>query len=182
MLRPFEDMAFALPVGRVSPIVETAYGFHIIRVDRAQPSEVKARHILIRPKVDSADVARAKVEADSVRAALDHGANFDSLAAKHHDAVENVVLPDLPRDSLPPAYATATADKSANAIVGPFAIPDQANNLDKFVVLRITAATPAGDYPEDEARQVLRQQLGEAKTARRLLDSLRKQTYVSLRL
>ncbi|AHG91282.1 SurA domain-containing protein [Gemmatirosa kalamazoonensis] len=182
MLRPFEDMAFALPVGRVSPIVETAYGFHIIRVDRAQPSEVKARHILIRPKIDSADVVRAKLEADSVRAALDKGANFDSLVTKHHDPIENVVLPDLPRDSVPAAYSQAIGTQGANAIVGPFALPDLTNNLTKYVVLRVTAATPAGDYPEDEARQVLRQQIGEAKTARRLLDSLRKQTYVAIKL
>jgi peptidyl-prolyl cis-trans isomerase SurA len=182
MLRPFEDMAFALPVGRVSPIVETAYGFHIIRVDRAQPSEVKARHILIRPKIDSADVKRAKLEADSVRAALDKGANFDSLVTKHHDPVENAVLPDLPRDSIPAAYSTAIGTAGSGSIVGPFPIPDAANNLTKYVVLRVTAATPAGDYPEDEARQVLRQQLGEAKTARRLLDSLRKQTFVTTKL
>jgi peptidyl-prolyl cis-trans isomerase SurA len=182
MLRPFEDMAFALPVGRVSPIVETAYGFHIIRVDRAQPSEVKARHILIRPKIDSADVARAKLEADSVRAALDKGANFDSLVTKHHDPIENAVLPDLPRDSIPAAYSTAIGTAGAGAIVGPFPIPDAANNLTKYVVLRVTAATPAGDYPESEAREVLRQQLGEAKTARRLLDSLRKQTFVAVKL
>jgi peptidyl-prolyl cis-trans isomerase SurA len=182
MLRPFEDMAFALPVGRVSPIVETAYGFHVIRVDRAQPSEVKARHVLIRPKIDSADAARARVEADSVREALDKGASWDSLAARHHDPVENAILPDLPRDSLPAAYAAAIGTQGTAAIVGPFPIPDQANNLEKFVVLRVTAATAAGDYPEDEARQVLRQQIGEAKTARRLIDSLKKQTYVSIKL
>ena len=181
MLRPFEDIAFALPVGRVSPIVETAYGFHIIRVDRAQPSEVKARHILIRPKIDSADVARARLEADSVRQALERGANFDSLVTKHHDPIENVVLPDLPRDSIPEAYRKAVGTAGANALVGPFPLPTP-DNLNKWVVLRVTAATPAGDYPEDEARQVLRQQVGEAKTARRLLDQLRKQTYVAVRL
>lgn len=182
MLRPFEEMAFALPVGRVSPIVETSYGFHIIRVDRAQPAEVKARHILIRPKVDSADAARAHLEADSVRQALDHGANLDSLIARHHDSAENTLLPDMPRDSLPAPYTAALGDKGTGAIVGPFPIPDPANNLEKFVVLRVTAATPAGEFPEDEARQVLRQQIGEAKTMRRFLDSLRKQTYVAVKL
>jgi peptidyl-prolyl cis-trans isomerase SurA len=182
MLRPFEDMAFAMPVGRVSPIVETAYGFHIIRVDRAQPSEVKARHILIRPRIDSADAARARLTADSVKQALDKGASWDSLATRYHDPVENAILPDLPRDSLPAAYAAAIGTAGTNAIVGPFPIPDQANSLEKFVVVRVTAATPAGEYPEDEARQVLRQQIGEAKTARRLIDTLKKQTYVSIRL
>ncbi len=181
MLRPFEEMAFALPVGRVSPIVETAYGFHIIRVDRAQPAEVKARHILIRPVIDSVDVARARVQADSVRKMLDDGANIDSLTARYHDPAENVILPDVPRDSLPAAYAAGIGTVGANTLVGPFPIPDVANEREKFVVVRVTAATPAGDYPEAEARQVLRQQIGEAKTARRFIDSLKKQTYVSIR-
>lgn len=182
MLKQFDDMAFRLPVSRVSPVVETAYGFHIIRVDRAQPAEVKARHILIRPHVDSADMLRAKLEADSVRAALDKGADFDSLAAKHHDSIENASLPDFVRDSLPAAYGTAIGDKGTGALVGPFAIPDPSTGLEKYVVLKVTAATPAGDYPENEVRRRLRDTLGEEKTVRRLIDSLRKQTYVAVKL
>jgi len=182
MLKQFDEMAFRLPVGRVSPIVETAYGFHIIRVDRAQPAEVKARHILIRPHVDSSDAARAKLEADSVRVALEKGADFDSLAARHHDSVENASLPDFIRDSLPAAYATAIGDKGTGAIVGPFPIDDPSTNLKKYVVLRVTSAVPAGDYPESEVRRRLRDTLGEEKTIRRLIDSLRKQTYVAVKL
>ncbi|HMI46009.1 MAG TPA: peptidylprolyl isomerase, partial [Gemmatimonadaceae bacterium] len=64
----FEQMMFALRPGDVSPVIETAFGYHIIRVDRVQAAEVKARHILIAPVIDSADVAAAKVEADSVAA------------------------------------------------------------------------------------------------------------------
>ena len=182
MVKEFDEMMFALPVGRVSPIVETAFGYHIIRVDRAQPAEVKARHILIRPTLDSTDVARARVVADSVRAALGRGANLDSLIEVHHDPVENASLPEFPRDQLPPAYAAAIGTGGAGTIVGPFAIDDPATKLQKFVVLRVTTATPAGEYPEAEVRGRLREQISEAKTIRKLIDSLKKQTYVAMRL
>jgi peptidyl-prolyl cis-trans isomerase SurA len=182
MLKEFDDMMFALPPGRLSPIVETAYGFHIIRVDRVQPAEVKARHILIRPKIDSTDVARARLEADSVRKALERGADFDSLVAKHHDPIENSSLPEFPKAQLPPSYAQAIGDAPVGALVGPFPIDDPSNNAQKFVVLRVTTSIPAGDYPEAEARLRLREQVSEAKTVRKLIDTLRKGSYVSIRL
>ena len=182
MLKEFDDMMFALPPGRLSPIVETAYGFHIIRVDRVQPAEVKARHILIRPRIDSTDVARARLEADSVRQALEKGADIDSLVAKHHDPVENSSLPEFPKAQLPQSYAQAIGDAATGALVGPFPIDDPANSAQKFVVLRVTTSIPAGDYPEAEVRLRLREQVSEAKTVRKLVDQLRKGAYVSIRL
>ena len=58
MVPEFDRMMFALNPGIISPVIETAFGFHIIRVDRVQPAEVKARHILIRPTVDTSDESR----------------------------------------------------------------------------------------------------------------------------
>ena len=76
---------FSLRPGELSPIVHTSFGYHIIRVDRVQPSEVKARHILIAPVIDSTDVHVALLRADSVADKWRKGVPFDSLVAKYHD-------------------------------------------------------------------------------------------------
>jgi len=183
MLPEFDRWMFALPPGQLSPVVETAYGYHIIRVDRVNPAEVKARHILISPKIDSADVARAKLEADSIAAALKLGQSFDSLAKKHNDfraGEETTLLTPIPRANLPEAYQQGFSGKVAKDITV-FPIPGNANVPTKYVVAQIAAVEEGGDMTLQEVKEKFRQRLAEEGGVRRLLDSLRKGTYVTIR-
>ena len=178
----FEQMMFALRPGDVSPVIETAFGYHIIRVDRVQSAEVKARHILIAPVIDSADVAAAKVEADSVAAQWRRGVSYDSLLAKHHDATEEKgVLQPFTRDSLPASYQAALTGAKPGAITDPFQLTNP-RGAPKFAVLQVVTATEAGEYDPAEVRDQIRAQLSDERSIRALLDELRKQTYVSLRM
>jgi peptidyl-prolyl cis-trans isomerase SurA len=178
----FDRMYFALGPGQVSPIVKTTYGYHIIKVDRVQPSEVKGRHILIRPEIDSADVAAAHRLADSVAAMLRKGVSYDTLAAKYHDPAEEKLMPEpFPRDSLPIEYQNAIRGHKTGDVVGPFEIEDKSRGVPKFFILLLTAVSEEREPSISDYRERIREQLAQEKGVRRYLDNLRKQTYVAIR-
>ncbi len=182
MVPEFDRVMFALAPGQVSPVIETPFGYHIIRVDRVQAAEVKARHILISPTIDSADVARARVVADTVADLLRKGVSFDSLVAKYHDpAEEKGILQPFVRDSLPAAYQSVVAGKKAGQVVGPFELANP-RGVSKWAVLQLVNVNEAGVFDEAEVKSRIREQLVAEKATRSLLDQLRKQTYVALRL
>jgi len=63
----FEAAVFSLKKGEISEIIETEYGFHIIKQLERRGNNVRARHILIKPDLTETDLAAARARLDSVR-------------------------------------------------------------------------------------------------------------------
>ncbi|MBK6455248.1 MAG: peptidylprolyl isomerase [Gemmatimonadetes bacterium] len=185
MVPAFDEMMFLLPPGQISPIVETQFGFHIIRVDRVQPAERKARHILIKPKYDSADVAIASMRADSVLALWEKGTTFDTLVARYHDTASDEakgVLEPFERSRLPESYQKAFEGKKNGDFITPFPVDDKQRGVPKYVIAQLVNVVDEGEYTVQDLRNQIRDQLSQEKSYRRLLDGLRKDTYVTVLL
>lgn len=184
-LAPYDRVLFSgLPAGTVAPyVVESAYGFHIIRIDRVLPGQVKSSHILIVPKRDSSDVARARLVADTVVQKWRTGTPYDTLVKYYHDPVELRGESDgFLMDSLPVEYREALADVKKGQLSQPFPIPDPRTGMSKFVIVLVTDRTEAGDFTVADVRDKIRQQLTEEAQFHRMINELRREQFVKITL
>ena len=115
MVFPFEDMTYRTPVGQVSEIVRTRFGYHLIKVhdERLAAGEIKVAHIMkMFPKQASEEtIANLKLKADSIWQKATSGADFAGLAKEYSDdkqtATEGGVMNWFTPNNMVPQFAEA---------------------------------------------------------------------------
>jgi len=63
----FEATVYGLEKDEVSEVIETEFGYHIIKMLERRGNSIRAKHILIKPKLTDADFQNAKDLLDSVK-------------------------------------------------------------------------------------------------------------------
>jgi peptidyl-prolyl cis-trans isomerase SurA len=183
MVREFDQMAFALRVGEISPIIETSFGFHIIKVEKVRGAERQARHILVIPNVTAEDAERTRARSDSIAERLRAGANPDSIQKAIGDPNEQSRVGPYPIDQLPAPYNTALAESKLGDVVGPLQLPSTSNTT-KFAVIKITERKAAGEYSLDDPdfRSRLQRSVAENRMLDEIIRELRQRTLVEYRI
>ncbi|HBH07569.1 MAG TPA: peptidylprolyl isomerase [Flavobacteriales bacterium] len=83
----FARVVFSLELGQTSEVFETEYGFHIAQLIERRGQQVNARHILLKPKVNTQDMQKARKELDSLRNYITSNdtIRFEDMALKESD-------------------------------------------------------------------------------------------------
>lgn len=156
----FSNVAFNLnDPKKVSRIVETEYGYHIMQLIAKRGDQVNVRHILLTPRVSSDDLRDATNRLDSIRKEIVGGAfPFDEAArfiSQDKDTRNNrgVMMNQDERSvnqgssrfemqELPPEIASRIEKMSPGDISEAFVMKDTKKNKDIAAIVRLTNRVP----------------------------------------
>lgn len=154
LVTEFADVAFNLnDPKRVSRIVQTEYGYHIIQLIEKKGERINCRHILLRPRISATDKVHAIERLDSIR----HQIIVDSLQfeqaviqfSEDKNTVMNAGLMINPNtgssrfeyQDLAPEIAKQIYNLNEGEISQPFVMIDQAKNREVCAIVKVKKKT-----------------------------------------
>ena len=154
LVSEFAEVAFNLnDPKRVSRIVKTEYGYHIIQLIEKKGERINCRHILLRPRISATDKVKAIERLDSIR----HQIIVDSLQfeqavvrfSEDKNTVMNAGLMINPNtgssrfeyQDLAPEIARQIYNLNEGEISQPFVMMDQQKNREVCAIVRVAKKT-----------------------------------------
>jgi peptidyl-prolyl cis-trans isomerase SurA len=185
MVSEFEDAAFALGSGRMG-IAESVFGVHLIKVERTRGrGEVQARHILKVPGVSPDDTEAARDLARRVLVRAHAGESMRDLSDEFGDPSEpdSVTVAFQQLTELPPSFAQLRTAVVGD-VLGPLEYQQGLGGPSalRLSIVKVESIREAGAFTFEDVRSLIANQLQEVKRRERVLEALRANTYIDIRM
>ena len=180
---------------KVSKIVETEYGFHIIQLIEKRGDRINTRHILLRPKVSDKDLEVAVGRLDSIRTdILNNKFTFeeavpfisqdkDTRFSKGVMSNENNNTTRFEMSHLPQEIAKVVNGMQVGEISKPFIMKSTKNNRDIVAIVKLTNRIDAHKANLSDDYQMIKgmyEDAAKSKILKEWLDNKIKDTYVRI--
>ena len=155
----FANVAFNLSdPRRVSNIVETEYGFHIIQLIERRGDRINCRHILLRPRVSEQEIAEATARMDSLYTDIlankltfeeavpyvsydKDTRNNKGLMVNQNYESNNAGTPKFEMQELPTEIAKIVETMQVGEISAPFVMMKEPHRKEVVVIVKLKART-----------------------------------------
>ena len=178
LVSAFAEVAFNLTdPKRVSRIVETEYGFHIIQLIEKKGDRINCRHILLKPRVSYTDKQKAIARLDSIRTLIvNDSINFEVAVARYSQDKNTVMSGGIMTNpntgaskfeyqDLPPEIARQIYGMKEGEVSMPFTMIDRAKNKEVCVIVRLKSKRETHKANLTDDFQTIRNMLTQKLTA-----------------
>jgi peptidyl-prolyl cis-trans isomerase SurA len=183
MIEKFEKVAFALNPGEISDLVETEFGYHIIKVEGKRGDAVHARHILILVRSSKEDTARVQDLADTLYHRLLNGEDFGELAKEYSADEESRKMGGelgwYPVDQMTPEFKEGVKDLKLGEISKPI------RSQFGIHILKVLDRKEQRKLTLEDDWDVIKDMARRKKTNQEVekwVEKMRQETYVEIRL
>lgn len=196
----FSNVAFSLTdPNKVSKVVQSEYGFHIIQLIEVRGDKVRARHILRRPEVDQKDVEACLARLDSIAADIKDGKFTFEIGAQeisddkdtrnNHGIMVNTKQNTGERTTrfemgeLPGEVSRIVNDMEVGEISKPFSMIDK-RGREVCAIVKLKNRIPAHKASVTEDFQILKGAVEERKSeevVQKWIHEKQKSTYVRIK-
>lgn len=172
LVKEFAEVAFNLTdPRRVSRIVQTEYGYHIIQLIEKKGDRINCRHILMRPRISGDDKVKAISRLDSIADVVRSGkATFEQAVAYFSEDKNTALNAGLMMNEqtgaskfeyqdLPPEVAKQIYTMNIGEISKPFVMMDPMKNREVVAVVKLKTKVAAHKANLTDDYQVIRQLL-----------------------